>query len=262
MSEHGHNPYQAPLDSSFTAAPKRLTLIEVGVVISITALLMSLLLPFVQRTPRNMGAGPTRATNLRQIVLALHGYHASFGTFPPAFIRTETGRPAHSWRVLILPWLDQQALYDRYQFDEPWNGPCNIQLQDCMPACFRLPGLTDCDQESPEGRQLNRTSNYTVVSATGGVFDGDRATSFRDLEDVWSQTLLVTEVRQQTIHWMSPDDITPTELLAELWTAEDEIGTTKIAGARMAQADGSIHVLPHNTTHSELLALINASDDR
>ena len=45
----------------------------------------------------------------------------------------------HSWRVLILPFLDQQSLYNQYDFREPWNGPNNIKLLNSMPSVLRLP---------------------------------------------------------------------------------------------------------------------------
>jgi hypothetical protein len=51
--------------------------------------------------------------------LALRNYHDRYGRFPPAYVADEHGRPTHSWRVLLLPWLDHRAIYDRYRFDEP-----------------------------------------------------------------------------------------------------------------------------------------------
>ena len=63
------------------------------------------------------------------------GYEASRGKLPPRVVYKD-GVPMHSWRVLILPFLDEQALYDLYRFDEPWNGPNNsfvIRLK-CLPA--------------------------------------------------------------------------------------------------------------------------------
>lgn len=65
--------------------------------------------------------------NLRHIELALHNYHNAHGCFPPAYIVDESGRPMHSWRVL-LPYLEQEALYDQYDFSEPWDGPNNRKL--------------------------------------------------------------------------------------------------------------------------------------
>src|SRR5690606_28292508 len=58
--------------------------------------------------------------NLRQVVLALHGYHVDHGCFPPAYVADAAGRPMHSWRVLVLPYLEEQDLYAAYNFAEPW----------------------------------------------------------------------------------------------------------------------------------------------
>jgi len=66
--------------------------------------------------------------HLCQISLALHNYHDVFGCFPPAYIADSRGRPMHSWRVLILPFMEQVALYNAYHFEEPWDGPNNRKL--------------------------------------------------------------------------------------------------------------------------------------
>src|SRR5258708_3140815 len=77
--------------------------------------------------------------NLKQIGLALHNYHDEFKCFPPAFVADANGRPMHSWRVLLLPYLDQAPLYANYQFDEPWDGPNNSKLADKILAVFNCP---------------------------------------------------------------------------------------------------------------------------
>src|SRR6516165_2689000 len=77
--------------------------------------------------------------NLMNIGLALHNYHDQFGSFPPACVADENGRPMHSWRVLILPFLDQTPLYNQYRFDEPWDGPNNKKLADTILAVYNCP---------------------------------------------------------------------------------------------------------------------------
>ena len=71
--------------------------------------------------------------NLKQIALALHNYHDVYGVFPPAYIPDAQGKPKHSWRVLILPFLEEQGTYEKYDFDEPWDGPNNRALLTSMP---------------------------------------------------------------------------------------------------------------------------------
>ena len=79
------------------------------------------------------------ANNLKQIALAMHNYHDVFKSFPPAVITDKNGRPMHSWRVAILPFIEQAALYKNYKFDEPWDGPNNRNLDNIAIPVFRCP---------------------------------------------------------------------------------------------------------------------------
>src|SRR5262245_23624397 len=69
-----------------------------------------------------------RAYNLRQIGIAVHEYIDHWKCFPPAYLADAAGRPAHSWRVLLLPYLGYEELYKQYDFNEPWDGPNNSRL--------------------------------------------------------------------------------------------------------------------------------------
>src|SRR5579863_7317837 len=74
--------------------------------------------------------------HLKQLGVALHQYHDAYGCFPPAYVMGNDGKPWHSWRVLLLPFLDQKPLYDRYRFDEPWNGTHNRDLHLLRPRVY------------------------------------------------------------------------------------------------------------------------------
>ena len=89
--------------------------------------MIALLLPAVQ-SAREAARRAQCSNNLKQIGLAFHNYHDSYGCLPPAYIPDGNGQPMHSWRVLILPFVEQSPLYDQYDFDEPWNGPNNSKL--------------------------------------------------------------------------------------------------------------------------------------
>jgi hypothetical protein len=69
----------------------------------------------------------------------MHNFHDTHKQFPPAAIFGPDGKPWHSWRVLLLPYLEQIALYDQYRFDEPWDGPNNKKLLAAMPPVYRDP---------------------------------------------------------------------------------------------------------------------------
>jgi hypothetical protein len=74
------------------------------------------------------------------IALALHNYHETYGTFPPAYIADAHRKPMHCWRVLIRPFLEQQTLYTSYNFHEPWDGPNNSRSARTAAAGARRSG--------------------------------------------------------------------------------------------------------------------------
>jgi hypothetical protein len=137
--------------------------------------------------------------NLRQIGIALHNYHDTYGSFPPAYISDAQGRPIHSWRVLILPFMEQKALYDRYDFAETWDGPNNSKLAAEMPHEFRCRG---------DSRSLSPTdTSYVVVIGDGTIWRGAKPVSLAEVQDGSSNTLLVVESHGAGINWMEPRDL-------------------------------------------------------
>jgi hypothetical protein len=139
-------------------------------------------------------------SNLKQIVLAMHAYHQDFGSFPPAYVADADGRPMHSWRVLILPYLEELPLYKDYRFDEPWDGPNNRLLHASEVRPYACPV-----DHNPNG-QPGMTS-YVLVTGPGTVFNADQTMRLADVSDGTGQTLLVVEVHNSGIHWMEPRDL-------------------------------------------------------
>ena len=103
---------------------------------------LAALLPSLEAA-RAAGKRSQAANNLKQIMLGLHNYaDVHDGSFPPAVIygKDGKGKVPHSWRVELLPYLDQAALYEAYHFDEPWDSDANKKILAKMPAVFRNPG--------------------------------------------------------------------------------------------------------------------------
>ncbi len=90
--------------------------------------------------PARQGALRSQCVNNeKQIGLALHNYHARHNAFPPAYSVGKDGAPLLSWRVLILPFLDQNDLFREFHLDEPWDSPHNRTLIAKMPVTYRCP---------------------------------------------------------------------------------------------------------------------------
>jgi len=137
---------------------------------------------------------------LGKLELALRNYHEIHGSFPPAYVADADGKPMHSWRVLILPYLDKKEIFDRYRFDEPWNSAHNQELARSE-ACthFRCPSRT----RNP----LAPTTDYVLVVGQGTAFPGTATTSLSDFEDGPENTILVAEINNSDIQWMEPRDL-------------------------------------------------------
>ena len=108
------------------------------------------------------------ANNLKQIGLALHAYHERYGVLPPAYVADANGRPMHSWRVLLLPFLEQQSLYDWYDFREPWDGPHNIKLLNNTPSCYICPSRLSYP---------TTVTSYVAITGPGTMFPAPRLSS-------------------------------------------------------------------------------------
>jgi hypothetical protein len=105
--------------------------------------------------------------NIKNINLALLNYADQNGHFPPPYIADENGKPMHSWRVLILPLIDERALYDQYNFDEPWDGPDNSKLADKMPAVFSSPQISKSSFWGSSDNAFNTSYLLPVGPNTG-----------------------------------------------------------------------------------------------
>jgi hypothetical protein len=141
-------------------------------------------------------------SRLNQLQLALSNYHVVHGCFPPAYLADAKGTPMHSWRVLILPFVEQKPLYDAYRFDEPWNGPNNRKLADRMPKSFHI-----CSE--PDSTTM---TNIVVIVGPGTAFPGPKSTRMKDFADGLDNTILLAEIADSDIPWLEPRDLRVEEM--------------------------------------------------
>ena len=222
-----------------------IVLSSIGMVWSIVAILIALMLPAVQQV-RTAARKTESMNNMRQQALAMLNYESANREFP---MQQKDGL---SWRVHILPYTEYDYLYQQFHLDEPWDSPHNIQLLDQMPSIYDCPNIghlppgytvyqvpyTDLDV-NPEGP--------SALFDTSGV-----GVTFGMITDGSSNTIAVLEVdAAAAVEWTKPadweyDPSDPTRNLGDV-----NIGTITVSFA-----DGSIQQLPDDIRPEDMKALI------
>jgi hypothetical protein len=129
--------------------------------------------------------------------LAVANYESNNGHFPPAYQLGPDGRPWHSWRILILPFIEENELFKTYRFDEPWDGPNNRALAERMP---RILAFHDTARSTT-------TTNYLAVVGAGTMWPGGVGRKSAEIKDGASNTILIVENNGLSVHWMEPRDL-------------------------------------------------------
>ncbi len=185
--------------------------------------------------------------NIKQIMLAMHMFHDVHQRFPPQALADSTGKKLLSWRVMILPYIEQNELYKQFHMDEPWDSEHNRTLIDKMPTIYKTPGLN----------KDNSKTRYVVPLTAKSIFGRPGAACrIFDITDGTSNTIAIVEsMAERSVIWTKPDDFVvdaenPINGLAE---SDRE---SFIAGF----ADGSVRRLKTSAKKSTLLNLFDASD--
>jgi len=204
--------------------------------------LAALLLPAINGAREAARKAQCR-NNLKQIGLALHSYQAQFGCFPPAYIPDENGQPMHSWRVLILPQLGRQDLYDQYDFDEPWNSSANAHLADQMPLEYKCP---------TDSHETSNTTSFVAAAGAEQMFPGANARTFDEVTDGLSNTIAVMEYSDSQINWLEPrDGPAPNDP-----TAVQPPSSHHPGGAFVLLGDASVQFIPDSTAPQTVAGML------
>jgi type II secretory pathway pseudopilin PulG len=205
LSESGIIPMTAHSDgiSDFLGEPLKpkkprstFTLLHLLTCIGIIGLLMALLLP-ATRSARPAARRMQCVNNLKQIALALHNYESTYKALPPIYTVDAAGKPLHSWRTLILPYLEQQPLYETIDLSKPWNDPANAKAYATEMSQYRCPELN----------LPTSNTTYLAMVAPNGCFLPDRSRRLSEITDDRGSTLMVIEVDSgHAVHWMAPMD--------------------------------------------------------
>lgn len=217
-------------------------LVEILLTLAIVAVGVALFLPMT-RTPREAARRSQCRNNLKQIGLALHNYFEDQGALPPAYTVDANGEPLHSWRTLILPYLDQSALYETIDLSKPWNDPVNSEAAATLIHTYSCPSA-----DIPE--------RHTTCLAVVGPECGFRATTPRRLTEftdgIANTVWVVDATAVEAVHWMDPiDSVKPFFL-----SYSEKSRLPHSGGIQVLMADGTVRFLPTELDAATREALI------
>lgn len=209
----------------------------------------ALLLPAVQAA-RQAARRTQSANNIKQLGLAMLNFHDTRRNFPAAYSTDKDGKPLLSWRVFILPYIEQNQLYDKFHLDEPWDSEHNIKLVKMMPSVFRSPNSL-----SPQGTTVYRGiggTNGTFTVPKNGQHTGAKLTSFIDGT---SNTIMIAEASDDVaIEWTKPEVID-----AENFKHWQMFGNSP-GGTNFGIVDGSVRFIS-NTIDPKILKIMFTRND-
>jgi prepilin-type processing-associated H-X9-DG protein len=170
------------------------------------------------------------------------------------------GRPMHSWRVAILPYLEQTTLFNAYNFYVPWNAAANVTVANAQVSVFTCPSDLESDRLH---------TDYCMITGPGTLHDPQRFGNpgLRDITDGTSYTIIVAEVANSGIHWLDPRVVT-IDLGPSGYRSIDNSGlringqpgrwisSHHPGGANVLFADGSVLFLKENVQPTTLKALL------
>lgn len=187
-------------------------------------ILAALLLPAVSAA-RDAARNTQVMNQMKSIGVAVHNYDGAYNQLPPPFATDSSGTPIHSWRVTLLPFIEEQARWEQWNQNEPWDSATNTQLQHPMPSEYQ--SLFDSDPSSVE-------THVFTVRDPNSMMPGDKNMKFNDATDGMHNTILAVYLPQRTVNWASPSDVTLQELQSAIANA------TPRQSVVLLMADGSV----------------------
>ena len=196
---------------------------------------------------------------LQQIGLALHNYHQQCHQFPYPYTVDKDGRPLHSWRVTLLPFLENNDLAHKLKQDEPWDSPHNRSLVDSDRAWEKF----HCPSDEKEDETTRYETSYVMVVDRHSGLRGSKNSHDIQTEDNSCDKIIVIEVCDSGIHWAEPRDLYLDEVSLHINDKHRKgIASNHVGGAFVLFGDGRVEFLNDSTDSKVLAKWLGLSDKK
>ena len=185
--------------------------------------------------------------HLKAIALAMHNYNSTYNGFPAAAIcDKKTGKPLLSWRVAILQYIGEEALYKQFKMDEPWDSEHNLKLAKNMPNVYLHPKAN---------KPGDNKTHYRLFYGKGAAFELDKSVKIQTFTDGTSNTVMVVEAEEPVV-WTNPNDFgyDPTKALPKMLSIDGKFSA--------AYCDGSVRTFKMPIDQEILKLLIQKNDGK
>ena len=198
-----------------------------------------------RRSARSAARRAWCMNNLKQVALALSNDESTHGSLPPAYTVDSKGKPLHSWRTMILPYLDQEELHKSIDLTKSWDDPVNAKARQAEVSVYRCPAT--------DGPMHHTTSMASI--APEGCFRLKEPRKLAEITDNHGETIAVIEVASDhAVHWMAPIDAGEALVLGRV-NELDKLAHP--GGSLAAMVDASVHFLKASMRPADLRALIS-----
>lgn len=247
---------EAPESRNADRAPFRFTLRRLFIFVfacSVVCAVLFRLVPDADRSVRDRALRAACNDNLKQIGLALNIYHDIHGCFPPPFIADTDGKPMHSWRRLLLDYLDipPQGIVMPVDLGEPWDSPKNLAAAKRVPSCYGCP--TNKNWASGFTNYVMIVGSQTAARPHGNV-------SRDDISDGLDRTIIVAEIADSDILWTEPRDLDFDQMSFRVNDkSKPSISSRHFSGALVLLAHGGTYYITDSMDTETLKALLTRS---
>lgn len=226
-------------------------------------LLILLLLPAVSPC-REAARRMQCVNNLKNIMLAMRNYSIKYGCYPPAYTVDKNGQRMHSWRALLLEFMDRK-LYDQYDYTHPWNSPGNLAVAEKIGEKDPY-HLYHCPTELGDHPQSSANTSYVMLVGPQAFSNGSIGRKPAEITDKPEDTIAVVEMSPSGIPWTAPYDLN----VAEMSSKVNDPGAAGIRschpnGAYVAFCDGSVRFRYNDSQEFEkylkALATVDGGED-